>query len=221
MTKAIIALLRALGQGQVSAQTGSVDDSAKAEGGAFAVEPLHTRVLFGVSHFGFTTYYGEFSGVSGALDLNSKNPSACKLDIRIPVASIATTNAELNGELKGEKWFDTVEYPNISFKATKVTMTGPGKADVVGDLTLHGTTKPVVLHAVFHGAGVNPLNKHYTVGFDASAKIKRTEFGVSTLVPLISNDIDIIISAAFERQSLQLWRAARAREPATRLLDEL
>src|ERR1700737_348040 len=60
---------------------------------------------------------------------------------------------------------------------------------------------PVVLHAVFHGAGVNPLNKHYTVGFDASAKIKRTEFGVSTLVPLIGDDVDIIISAAFERQS--------------------
>jgi polyisoprenoid-binding protein YceI len=182
VTKAIIALLRASGAGQVSAQTGSVDDSAKAEGGAFAVEPLHTRVLFGVSHFGFTTYYGEFSGVSGALD--PKNPSASKLDIRIPVAGICTTNAELNGELKGEKWFDTVKYPNISFKATKVTMTGPGKADVVGDLTLHGTTKPVVLHAVFHGGGVNPLNTHYTVGFDASAKIKRTEFGVSTLVPL-------------------------------------
>jgi hypothetical protein len=127
VTKAIIALLRALGAGQVSAQIGSVDDSAKAASGAFAVEPLHTRVLFGVSHFGFTTYYGEFSGVSGALDLDPKNPSASKLDIRIPVASIGTTNAELNDELKGEQWFDTVKYPNISFKATKVTMTGPGK----------------------------------------------------------------------------------------------
>ena len=92
MTKAIIAPLRAFGAGQVSAQTGSIDDSAKAEGGAFAVEPLHTRVLFGVSHFGFTTYYGEFSGVSGALDLDSKNPSAGKLDIRIPVASVGTVS---------------------------------------------------------------------------------------------------------------------------------
>jgi polyisoprenoid-binding protein YceI len=78
------------------------------------VEPLHTRVLFGVSHFGFTTYYGEFSGVSGALDLDAKNPSASKLDIRIPVAGIGTTNAELNGELKGEEWFDTAKYPNIT-----------------------------------------------------------------------------------------------------------
>jgi polyisoprenoid-binding protein YceI len=201
VTKANIALPRALGAGQVSVQTGSVDDSVRVEGGAFAVEPLHTRVLFGVSHFGFTTYYGEFTGVSGALDLDPKNPSASKLDIRIPVASISTTNAVLNSELKDEEWFDAAKYPNISFKATKVTVTGPGKADVVGDLTLHGTTNPVVLHAVFHGAGVNPLDKHYTVGFDASAKIKRSEFGVSKYVPLISDDVDIIISAAFERQS--------------------
>ena len=80
MTKAIIAPLRALAAGQVSAQTGSVDDFAKAEGGALAVEPLHTRVLFCVSHFGFTNYYGEFSGVSGALDFDPKNPSASKLE---------------------------------------------------------------------------------------------------------------------------------------------
>jgi polyisoprenoid-binding protein YceI len=201
VTSAIIAPPPVLGGGEVSAQTGSVDDFAKAEGGALAVEPLHTRVLFCVSHFGFTNYYGEFSGVSGALDFVPKNPSASKLEIQIPVASIGTTSAELNGELKDEQWFDAVKYPNISFKATKVTMTGPGNADVVGDLTLHGKTKPVVLHAVFHGAGVNPLNKRYTVGFDASAKIKRTEFGISTYVPLISDDVDIIISAAFERQS--------------------
>jgi polyisoprenoid-binding protein YceI len=201
VTKANIAPLRESDAGHVSAQTGSVEDFAQAEGGAFAVEPLHTRVLFSVSHFGFTTYYGEFSGVSGSLDLDPKNPSGSALNIQIPVASIGTTSAELNSELKDEQWFDTIKYPNISFKATKVTTTGPGKADIVGALTLHGTTKPIVLHAVFHGAGVNPLNKRYTVGFDASAKIKRTEFGVSTLVPLISDDVDIIISAAFERQS--------------------
>src|ERR1700674_1123564 len=92
VTKANIALLRALGAGQVSAQTGSVDDSAKAEGGAFVGESLPTRVLSGVSHFGFSPYYGEFSGVSGALDLDPKNPSASKLDIRIPAATISTTN---------------------------------------------------------------------------------------------------------------------------------
>jgi polyisoprenoid-binding protein YceI len=201
VSNAFIAPLPEFVTGEEFTQSSSVDDFAKAEGGALAVEPLHTRVLFCVSHFGFTNYYGEFSGVSGALDFDSKDPSASKLEIQIPVASIGTTSAVLDGELKDEQWFDAVKYPNISFKATKFTMTGPGNADVVGDLTLHGTTKPVVLHAVFHGAGVNPINKRYTVGFDASAKIKRSEFGVSTYVPLISDDVDIIISAAFERQS--------------------
>ena len=74
MTKANIALLRALSAGQVSAQTGSVDDSAKAEGGAFAVEPLHTRVLFGVSHFGFTTYYGRIRRGLGGARSRSEEP---------------------------------------------------------------------------------------------------------------------------------------------------
>ena len=60
--------------------------------------------------------------------------------------------------------------------------------------------RPIILRG-YGEAGVNPFNKRYTVGFDASAKIKRTEFGVSTLAPLISDDVDIIISAAFERQS--------------------
>jgi polyisoprenoid-binding protein YceI len=84
VTQAIIAPLRTLDAGQVSAHSGSVDDFAKAEGGALAVEPLHTRILFCVSHFGFTNYYGEFSGVSGALDFDPNNPSASKLEIQIP-----------------------------------------------------------------------------------------------------------------------------------------
>jgi polyisoprenoid-binding protein YceI len=78
VTKAIIAPLRALAAGQVSAQTGSVDDFAKAESGAFAVEPLRTRVLFGVSHFGFATYYGEFTGVSGGRSICEER-IACQL----------------------------------------------------------------------------------------------------------------------------------------------
>jgi polyisoprenoid-binding protein YceI len=67
-----------LAAGQVSAQTGSVDDFAKAESGAFAVEPLRTRVLFGVSHFGFATYYGEFTGVSGGRSICEER-IACQL----------------------------------------------------------------------------------------------------------------------------------------------
>ncbi len=180
------------------AQTSSAATAA-VQSGAYAIEPSHTRILFSVSHFGFTTYYGEFTGASGSLTLNPKTPSASKLEVSVPTASVSTTNAKLDGELKGEAWFDAAKYPTISFHSTKVTSTGPRTADVAGELTLHGVTRPLVLKAHFHGAGINPLDKAYTTGFEVSGKIKRSDFGVKTYVPMVGDEVDLIISAAFEK----------------------
>jgi polyisoprenoid-binding protein YceI len=69
---------------------------------------------------------------------------------------------------------------------------------VTGNLTLHGVTKPVTLDVKFNGAGTNPLDKKYTVGFEVSGAIKRSDFGVNTYVPLIGDDVKITISAGFE-----------------------
>jgi polyisoprenoid-binding protein YceI len=174
-------------------------NAATVQEGVYSVEPVHTRVLFSVSHMGFTTYYGEFPNVSGSLDLKPKTVGASALEIHIPVASVSTGNAKLNGELAGDQWLDAAKYPEIVFKAEKITTTGKDTANVTGDLTLHGVTKPVTLKVKFNGAGVNILDKKYTVGFDATGKIKRSDFGVKTYIPLIGDDLDLIISAAFEK----------------------
>lgn len=180
-------------------QSALVTDPAAVQAGAYKVEPNHTRVLFAVSHMGFSTWYGNFTHAAGALTLDPANPAASSLSVTVPTASVETTNTVLDGELKSPDWFDAAKYPTIAFKSSKVTLTGPGRADVAGDLTLHGVTRPVVLHAKFNAAGVNPLDKAYTVGFEVSGKIKRSEFGVTKYVPLIGDDVDIIISAAFEK----------------------
>ena len=168
--------------------------------GAYTVEPYHTRVLFAVSHFGFTTYYGNFTGVTGSLTLDPKKPSDSKLSISIPTASVSTTNPVLDGELKSADWFDAAKYPAITFTSTSVTPTGHGNAKVAGDLTLHGVTKPVTLQVKFNGAGVNPIDKAYTAGFEVSGKVKRSDFGVTKYVPYVGDDVTLIISAAFEQK---------------------
>ena len=84
--------------------------------------------------------------------------------------------------------------------STKVTLTGASTAQVAGDLTLHGVTRPVVLDATFKASGVNMLTKAYTVGFEVKGKIKRSDFGVKTYVPLIGDDVDVVISAPFEKK---------------------
>ena len=175
-------------------------DPAKVEAGAYAVEPYHTRIQFAVSHMGFTTYFGDFTGASGSLTLNPKSGAASALDVSVPVNSVSTTNAKLDGELKSADWLDAAKFPTMSFKSTKVTRSGPNAAKVNGDLTLHGVTKPVTLTVAFNGAGDNPLDKKYTAGFEATGKIKRSDFGVTKFVPLIGDTVDLTISAAFEKQ---------------------
>jgi polyisoprenoid-binding protein YceI len=175
-------------------------DPAAVQAGAYDVEPLHTRVLFSVSHMGFTTWYGEFTNVSGSLNLDPKKPAGNALEIHIPVGTVSTTSAKLDGELKGDQWLDAAQFPEMVFKATKVTEAGKDTAKVTGDLTLHGVTKPVTLAVKFNGAGVNPLDKKYTAGFEVSGKIKRSDFGVKTYLPLIGDDVDLIISAGFEHK---------------------
>ncbi len=181
------------------AQSFANPDAAAVKPGAYAIEPSHTRVLFSVSHMGFTTWYGNFTDASGRLVLDPAHPDASHLDVTIPMASVTTTNAKLDGELKSSDWFDVAKYPTATFHSTAVHVTGRDQAEIDGDLTLHGVTRPVVLTASFNGAGVNPLDHAYTAGFEVRGEIKRSDFGVSKYVPVVGDDVKLIISAAFEK----------------------
>ena len=174
-------------------------DPAAVKPGAYVIEPSHTRVVFSVSHMGFTTWYGDFSGASGQLVLDAAHPDATRLDVTVPIAGVSTTNAKLDDELRSPDWLDAGRFPTAMFHSTRITLTGPTDAEVAGALTLHGVTRPVVLHAHFNGAGVNPLDHNYTTGFEVSGVVKRSEFGVSKYVPLVGDDTRLIISAAFEK----------------------
>ncbi|MEA2754072.1 MAG: hypothetical protein QOJ54_361 [Aliidongia sp.] len=173
-------------------------DPAAVQPGTYTVDSNHTRVLFSVSHLEFTTWYGEFTKVAGTLDLDPKAVEKSSFEIHIPMSTMSTSNTKVDGELTSNQWFDAAQFPEIVFKSDKVALTGKDKADVTGLLTMHGVTKPVTLAVKFNAAGMNPLAKKYTVGFELSGKIKRSDFGVKTYLPLIGDDVDLIISAAFE-----------------------
>ena len=200
--KSILAsgLLALLVATPVLAQTPPTRDPAQIQTGTYAVDPGHTQVGWRVSHMGFSNYAGGFSDVSGTLELQPKNPAAAKLSVKIPVASVTTTSAKLTDELKGDQWLDAAKFPDMTFVSTKVVPAGKDHAKVTGDLTLHGVTQPVTLDVTLVGAGVNPLSKKYTVGFEATGTLKRSEFGVKTYVPLIGDELHLTIAGAFEKQ---------------------
>jgi polyisoprenoid-binding protein YceI len=199
--KATISLAMALATAlALPAGAWAAADPAKVEAGSYAVEPNHTRILFSVDHMGFTNYFGDFTGATGTLQLKNPGPAGSSLAVSIPVASISTTNAILDGELKAADWFDAAKFPTIGFKSTAVKQTGADTAEVTGDLTMHGVTKAVTLKARLHGFGQNPMSKKTTVGFDVTGKIKRSDWGVTKYVGVLGDDVDITISAAFEKQ---------------------
>jgi polyisoprenoid-binding protein YceI len=168
--------------------------------GTYKVDSHHTLAAFAINHMGFNDFYGVIPNATGTLMLDPANPSADMLDISLPTAGISTTNSVLDGELKDPSWLDAAKYPDIHFTATKVTQTGAHTAHIDGNLTLHGVTKPVALDATFGGAGTNPLTKTFTIGFSATGMFKRSDFGVTKYVPLIGDDIHLLITAAFEKQ---------------------
>lgn len=171
------------------------------QSGTYKVEPGHTQVVFSLLHFGFTNYSGLFSGASGTLALDSVHPAASKLTISLPVSSVQTTSDRLTGELKGADWLDAAKYPTATFVSTQVVPDGKGGASITGNFTLHGITRPLTLQARYVGSGVNPMDKAYTVGFQATGVIKRSEFGVKTYVPMVGDEVTLAIAGAFEKQN--------------------
>ena len=168
--------------------------------GTYKVESHHTLAGFSINHMGFNDFYGIIPNATGTLVLDPANPAAAKLDVSLPVSGISTTNSVLDGELKDPSWLDVAKYPEIHYTATKVTQTGAHTAHIDGNLTLHGVTKPVALDATFGGAGTNPMAKTFTIGFSARGSFKRSDFGVTKYVPLIGDDVTLMITAAFEKQ---------------------
>lgn len=176
-------------------------DANQVQGGFYKVESNHTLVRFSVNHFGFNEFFGVIPRASGVMELNPAHLEASKLDITVPVAGLSTTNPVLDAELKGGEWLDSGRFPAIRFVSRRIVRTGERAASIEGDLTLHGVTRPVTLEARFGGAGVNPMDKAYTIGFSGVTSIHRSDFGVTKYVPFVSDEVVINISVAFERSN--------------------
>lgn len=176
---------------------GQVDPS-RVVAGTYNVDPAHTLIGFRVNHFGFNDYFGIFGDSTGTLEIDPANLSAAKVDITIPVNKLTTASAGLTAHMNRADFFETEKYPTAHFVSTKVTIDGTA-AKIEGDLTIKDITKPVILDASFTGVGNNPFNKKLTVGFEADTLIKRSDFGVNGAIPLVSDDVQLGITVAFEK----------------------
>jgi polyisoprenoid-binding protein YceI len=190
---------------QGTAQAPGAPDPARVTAGTYTADPAHSLIAFEVNHFGFNDYYGLFGDVAGTLVLDPANLAAAKVDVTIPVASVTTASKALTDHLlragkdgAAPDFFGAAPAP-ARFVSTSVKADGM-MATITGDLTLNGVTKPVTFQAEFTGAGTNPFNGKATVGFEAETEIKRSDFGVNYGIPFVSDEVELDISVAFEKQ---------------------
>ena len=195
----MLAALPALAPAQMPTKAPGSPDPALARAGSYQVEPDHTQIHFTLDHMGFTPFGGTFSQASGSLLFDPKMPSAAKVSISVPIASVMTTSKKLDGELVSPQFFDAAKFPTATFVSTGVTPVGGNKASIAGTLTLHGVTRPVVLDAAFYGAGTNFMSKKAALGFIGMVTIKRSDFGVSYGIPIVGDEVVLTIDAAFEQ----------------------
>ena len=168
----LIALSTVLVASLFSLPGGGTDTNQPPAG--WSVDAVHSSVVFKIKHAGASWFYGTFTGVKGTFSFDADKPADSKIDVTIDAQSIATRDEKRDQHLRGSDFFDAKQFPDITFKSTKVSKDGDGFS-VVGDLTLRGETKPVTAKIVKTGEG-EFMGKR--VGYEATFTIMRRDFGV-------------------------------------------
>lgn len=156
----------------------------------YVIDTTHSFPSFEISHFGFSTFRGRFDKISGTitLDLAKKTGVA---DVTIDPASVSTGVDKLNEHLKSAEFLDVAKYPAITFKSKDFKFDGDKLTAVSGDLTIRGVTRPVTLAVKNFKCAEHPMKKVPACGADATATIKRSEFGVSTYSPNVGEEVTL------------------------------
>ncbi|WP_070885882.1 YceI family protein [Pseudomonas argentinensis] len=171
-----------LGAGQAMAADYAIDKKGQ-----------HAFVNFKISHLGYSWLYGTFKDFDGSFTFDEKNPEASKVEVTLKTESVDTNHAERDKHIRSADFLNVSKNPTATFKSTSVKSTGQGTADITGDLTLNGVTKPVVIAAKFIGQGDDPWGG-YRAGFEGSTKLKLKDFNIEKDLGPASQEVELIIS---------------------------
>lgn len=176
----------------------------------FRFDTVHTQVLFSLSHLGYSHPTGRLHVKSGFLRFDEDDWSTSQVDVVVDTASVDMGDAAWNDKLKSREFFASERYATAHFISTRVEKSGERNGVVHGKLTLLGQTRNVDLAVKFNRAGVDPYTFKSTVGFSATATLKRSDFGMSKYLPDIGDAVDIRIEVEGLRDRDAQGQAERA-----------
>ena len=174
----------------------------------WAIDPVHSTAEFAVKHMMVATVRGHFKGISGTITLDEADPARSSVSVEIDASTIDTRHPDRDADLRSPNFLEVEKFPTITFQSTKVEATGTDDLRITGDLTIHGTTRQVVLDTTYAGRSKTPFGTE-VIGYDATTQINRKDFGLQWNVALESGgllvgdkpDIVIEVQAIKQRQS--------------------
>lgn len=179
--------------------TGLGASAALAEAEAYTLDSSHSQVVFSYNHLGFSTTYGMFSGFEGEIMFDEDEPANSSVSVSMPLMSMFTGWEEREEHFMSDDFFDAAEGDMITFTSTSIEVTGEDTAQITGDLTMNDVTKSVVLDTTLNQKGEHPMQNKPWLGFDASTTLLRSDFGVGGFAPVVSDEVEVMISLEAEK----------------------
>lgn len=167
----------------------------------YTIDATHTDVIAQWNHLGFSNPVAHFGQVEGTIVFDADDVAASSVEVVIPLSGLDSHVARFDEHLRNSDFFDVARFPQARFRSTSVEAAGEGRLKVSGELTIKDTTRPVVLDVVLNKAGPHPRNNRPTIGFDATATMLRSEFGLGRGAPAVSDEVKLRITTEAQAQA--------------------
>ena len=187
--------------------TAEAQIESTAPGGAYTLDKAHASLIVRLNHLGYSHFTARFTDWNAALNFDPAAPENSSINVTIDPRSIASDNppAGFIDIMRGADFLNAAQFPDISFRSTRVERTGPNTARITGELSLHGVTKPVTLEARFNGGypGIARLDPQARLGMSARGSFNRSDFGMSNGIPApgtnmgVSDAVEVIVETEF------------------------
>ncbi len=199
---AALMLLPALAHATERASAVDQDDRTQSPPPAWKLDPVHTRVMFAVSHAGFSKALGTVSGSDGGLLFDPQDWRGARLVVEVPLTRLDLGTADWNEAALAGNLLDGGAFPTARFVSTTVTPRDPIRAQVCGDLTLRGITRPLCMEVTVNAVERHPMPPfRQTAGFSATATLSRSDYGVDGWGSMIGDEVEFRIEAEATRAS--------------------
>jgi polyisoprenoid-binding protein YceI len=164
----------------------------------YKIDPVHSSVLFSIKHLGVTDFYGGFNEIAGTVAFDSADASKSSVDVSVPVESLNSRNPKRDQHLKSPDFFNSKQFPTLTFKSTKVEGSGDSYK-VSGDLTVHGVTKPITVD-FRRGPDGKGQGGEARGGGETRFTIKRSDYGMTFMPGALGDEVNIVLSLEGAKQ---------------------